>query len=289
MIHFRRITGTALVFAAGIFFGPRAEAAPIYADVIAVVDESGSMSGEHAWLGTMVSSLESGLQTAGVTGPNRYGLVGFGGGAAHLPGHTHPVGGGEFGTAAEFATATGTLLINGSLEDGWDGIDHGLSYAMRGDAARNMILVTDEDRDNANGALTYANVLAALNQANVQLNAVVNASFSCGAFGTNQVLGVDSIGRAYVADGAGGFTTCQGAAFVTDFGTTKENYVDMAWATGGAAWNLNLLRAGGLTATSFSNAFVAVKVEEISQSPEPATVLLMGLGLAAAVRRRMRG
>ena len=289
MSYFRRITGTALVLAAGVFFGPRAEAAPIYADIIAVVDESGSMSGEHAWLGTMVGSLETGLQNAGVTGPNRYGLVGFGGAGTHQPGHTHPVGGGEFGTSAEFAAATGTLLINGSFEDGWDGIDHGLTYAMRADAARNMILVTDEDRDNANGALTYANVLGALNQANVLLNAVVDASFRCGAFGANQVLGVDSTGRSYVADGAGGFTTCDGGLFVSGFGTTKADYVDMAWATGGAAWNLNLLRAGGLTATSFSNAFVSVKVAEISQSPEPATVLLMGLGLAAAVRRRIRG
>jgi hypothetical protein len=292
MRHFRRITGTAFVLAAGLFFGPRAEAAPIYADVIAVVDESGSMSGEHAWLGTMVGSLESGLQGAGVTGPNRYGLVGFGGGGGAHPvaGHQHNVGGGEFGTAAEFSTATAGLVISGGFEDGWDGIDHALSYSMRADAAKNMILVTDEDRDNNNGALTYANVLAALNGANVLLNAVVDANFRCGNFGANQVLGVDSTGRSFVADGAGGFTTCQGGTFASGFGTTKTDYVDMAWATGGAAWNLNLLRAGGATAESFSNAFVAIKVQEIAQpSPEPATVLLMGLGLAAAVRRRMRG
>jgi hypothetical protein len=280
------------VLAAGLFFSPKADAAPIYADVIAVVDESGSMAGEHAWLGTMVGSLESGLQGAGVTGPNRYGLVGFGGGGGAHPaaGHQHDVGGGEFGTAAEFSTATGGLVTSGSFEDGWDGIDHALSYSLRADAAKNMILVTDEDRDNANAALTYANVLAALNADDVLLNAVVDASFRCGNFGANQVLGVDSTGRSFVADGNGGFSTCQGGVFVSGFGTTKTDYVDMAWATGGAAWNLNLLRAGGATAQSFSNAFVAIKVQEIAQpTPEPATVLLMGLGLAAAVRRRMRG
>jgi hypothetical protein len=291
----RRVLVGALALAAGIATSARVEAAPIYADVIAVVDESGSMAGEHAWLGTMVTSLEAGLQTAGVTGPNQYGLVGYGGGGGAHPvtGHQHAVGGGQFGTAAQFAAATGGLVTTGGTEDGWAGINFALGYAMRADSARNMILVTDEDRDNTNAALTFAGVTSALNAANVLLNAVVDASFRCGAFGANQVLGVDSTGRAYVADGLGGYTTCEGAVFASAAGTTKADYVDMAWATGGAAWNLNLLRAGGLTATSFSNAFVAVKVEEISQqptpSPEPATMLLMGVGLAAAVRRRMRG
>ena len=291
-MNIRKIAGAAFAVAAAALFAPRAEAAPIYADIIAVVDESGSMSGEHAWLGTMVGSLELGLQGAGVTGPNQYGLVGFGGGGGVHPsaGHQHNVGGGQFGTAAQFAAATAGLVTTGATEDGWAGITFGLTYGMRADAARNMILVTDEDRDNTNAALTFANVLASLTSANVQLNAVVDASFRCGNFGANQVLGVDSTGRAYVADGAGGYTTCDGAVFAAGAGTTKADYVDLAWGTGGAAWNLALLRAGGLTADSFSSAFVAVKVEEITnQAPEPGTMLLMGLGLAAAVRRRVRG
>ena len=75
-------------------------------------------------------------------------------------------------------------------------------------------------------------------------------------------------------------------------GTTESDYVNgLAFATGidGAAWDLNRLRAGGLTATSFTNAFVDVKVEEItSQIPEPTTLALMGLGLAGLGYRRHR-
>ena len=47
------------------------------ADVIFVVDESGSMNTEHGWIAGMVASLDAGLVNAGVTG-NQYGLVGFG-------------------------------------------------------------------------------------------------------------------------------------------------------------------------------------------------------------------
>ncbi|MEN8444657.1 MAG: SdrD B-like domain-containing protein, partial [Cyanobacteria bacterium J06555_13] len=46
------------------------------ADVVFVVDESGSMDTEHEWLTTMVLELESALQSRGIT-DNRYSLVGY--------------------------------------------------------------------------------------------------------------------------------------------------------------------------------------------------------------------
>lgn len=261
------------------------------ADVIVVVDESGSMGGEHAWIDDMISALDTGLANVGVTG--RYGLVGFGGGSTHLLGHTHTVGGGEFGTAAQFATAAGTLLTNGSTEDGWDGIHDALGYSFDSGAAVNIILVTDEDRDTANGAWTYANTLAALVGKGALLNAVIN-----GTFNPLTPLGVDSDGNAYYADGSGGFTSTGGGTFASGSGTTGVDYVDLAWDTGGAAWDLNLLRAGGLTAQSFTAAFVDIKVQEIQEQveglvPLPGALpmgagLLALLGLGGAIRRRRR-
>lgn len=260
------------------------------ADVLFLVDESGSMAGEHAWLSGMVTDLDAGLVGAGVTG-NQYALVGFGGtdAAGQLP-HAHTVGGGSWGTAAELSTATGSLVASGGIEDGWNAIDYALStYSFRGNAALNIVLITDEDRDNQNAALSYAGVLSQLQGHNAKLNVVVNASLSGGALGIYEN-GADS---SYLADGSGGFTKTAGGSVVSDFGTTKEDYIDMALATDGAAWDLNKLRTGGLTATSFTAGFVDLKVQEIQQQqpvvPEPTTVALFGIGLltlAGLARRK---
>jgi len=272
----------ATALAAASMTGSQAFAVPLYADVVAIVDESGSMSGEHAWLSGMVTSLDSGLNTAGLT-PNRYGLVGFGASTSHgTPGHQHDVGGAgsQFGTAAQFGTATSGLVISGSLEDGWDGIDFANGYSFRTGAARNYILVTDEDRDTSDNTLTYAGVLGSMTATNTLLNAVLNIAIRCGD--GSVALGVDSTGKGYKADGSGGYTTCTDASISPS--TSKTAYADMALATGGAAWDLNQLRTGGNTAVSFSKAFVDIKVQEIQQQdpsiPEPATLALLGLGLA---------
>ncbi|MEE9355010.1 MAG: vWA domain-containing protein [Methylococcaceae bacterium] len=274
------------------------------ADIIFVVDESGSMSGEHAWLQGMVTTLDSELNGAGVSN-NRYGIVGFGGSSTHLEGHGHDAGGNPFGTASQASTAVNTLVTSGGTEDGYDGINAAFNYNLRSDAATNIILVTDEDRDVVNAALNFSGIQSAFGSNNALLNVVVDAGFSDASSG--DALGVDASRNAYLADGAGGFTSTAGGVVGNGDGTTIEDYVDLAFATGGASWDLNLLRAGGLTADSFTRAFIDIKVAEITQQvpvtptnpqeptspiddspapanpaavPVPAALPLMGFGLA---------
>lgn len=258
------LMGLVLLFASLLASVPvQAQQAPVAADVIVVMDESGSMSGEQRWSAEMIPLLDTGLQEYGIGSEaqeNAYGLVGFGNSAV-VP-RTVQVEGDFFGSPGGFVTAAGQLRVSGGTEDGWRGIEFALDqYPRRNGAAVNIILVTDEDRDNTLSSVTYASVLQKLNDNGALLNAVVNARMYCGSGA--RALGMDSLGTGYVADGSGGFTTCEGAYATSGSGQTIADYVDLAIENGGAAWDLSVLRSGGMNARSFSSALLAIKIDEI--------------------------
>lgn len=261
-----------------------------YADIIVVVDESGSMGGEHAWIGGAIQALEASLVANAVgsgVDPNQYALIGFG--SASVAPRKLLLNGNDWGSATDFAAATGGLLTNGGTEDGYAGIDFAFNqYAYRANSSVNVILITDEDRDNTNAALTYASTLASLTAADAILNVVVDATLTNNI---SQGVGLSDDGTLYVADGLGGYTEEAGGFVSGAYVNTEADYIDLAHATNGAAWNLNLLRAGGLTADSFTAAFVDIKTEEIIIDiiPEPMTMMALSAGLAALggyIRRR---
>jgi hypothetical protein len=259
-------------------------------NVVFIVDKSGSMSGEQAFLQDVVGDLDAALGLAGVTNRS-YGVVGFG--RSSSVGQLGRVLGSGLTNATDAATNLGNLEISGGFEDGYSAINFALTaFNYTAGAAINFILVTDEDRDNGNNALTTASIRNSLTGSSILLNAVVNNSLRTS---TNAVaLGVDSNGDAYSADGSGGFTTTAGGVIGSGSGTTKTDYADLAVATGGAVWDLNQLRAGGLVAESFTQAFIDIKVQEIISQPPSGVIplpaagwmLLAGIGGLAAMRRR---
>ena len=267
-----------------------------YADIIFMVDESISMAdGDQNWIGQMAVELDVLLVAAGI-GPNRYGLVGFGS-FSHDPleaAHRHDVGPADadpmFGTASELNNAAASLISDGGTEDGYDAIDEALDYPFRPSAATNLILITDEDRDSI-ASLTKQQVLEDILSNAARLNVVVGAEFddsnpntTCEVEwppppeppsepqeGLGCVLGVDASGNAYLPDGNGGFIVTTGGVVLPpasqppppEPNDTNEDYVELAWDTDGAAWSLWLLREGGDLSTSFTNAIVGLKNDEI--------------------------
>jgi hypothetical protein len=263
-------------------------------NVVFIVDESGSMAGEQAFLQSVIEDLDAALATEGVTNRS-YGVVGFGGPNNGNP-RTMTTGAPALADATQTKADLGTLVVNGGTEDGFEAINYALTaFNYVAGAAINYILVTDEDRD-VTSSDTFASVLASLQRRNILLNAIVNNPFTSDNFTAASVLGINDSGEAYIADGSGGFTTDTGAVVGNGDGTTETDYVAMALQTGGAAWNLNLLRAGGLTADSFAKSFIDIKVGEITTQPPSgptpvplpagAWLLLGGLGALAATRRK---
>lgn len=229
------------------------------ADIIFLVDESGSMEGEQAWLGDVITPLDASLEAAGISN-NRYGLVGFADTA-----RIRQSGDDRWMTAADFASATDTLSTNRSgHEDGYKGIDFALqNYVFREHAARNIILVTDEDRTNRDSALSFSSMAGDLEDNDVYFSLIANALLEDES--GNDAFGVEADGTAYIDDDTGGFLELPGGDYTGSVGirggTTadiKPDYVDLAWEVGGITWDLNFLREGGQPADVFTDVFVDV-------------------------------
>ena len=247
-----------------------------FTDIVVVVDESGSMDTEHSWLqgpdnGSVMVVLDRALYAAGVQDV-RFGLTGF---PSETPARGFDVGetGQLFGTSLEFEQAALDLTLwGGWTEDGYCALQFVFDvYPFTSGPRKNVILITDEDRDVLQSfpecePLDFDIVRSNLETAGIVLNAIVDCSFTTA--GGDSALGValDESGEevAYVEDGVGGFVTVPGPVDKLGFGSTVADYVDLALKLGGAAWDLNKLREGAFSAESFTNAFIDVKVKEIT-------------------------
>ena len=180
--------------------------------VVYVVDESGSMIGEHQWLNTTVISLDENLKARKVM-DNLYALVGF---ASQKPtrdsqlGRIIPVGpnGEHCGTATQVKDALKNLHTDGRIEDGYSAMGVALQdvscmkarMRQRANAtACQIILITDEDRDILT-AWTFETMREELARQDCILNVIIKERFM-GKEGRReyQALGVDRRGRAVVA------------------------------------------------------------------------------------------
>ncbi len=173
-------------------------------------------------------------------------------------------GGVLFGTSAQFATSATSLSSLGRRGDGYEGVTTALStYLFRDEAAASVVLLTSNNRDDLLSALTFDTVRADLQQKQATFDVLLDGPTT--GEGGQTALGVRADKTAYVADGGGQFTDATGGAFAGS-STLKQQYVDLAWDSGGTTWDLNQLRTGGTTADSFTTAFIAAKVAEISSN-----------------------
>lgn len=131
----------------------------IVADIMWVVDTSGSMGPDIAQVKARIAEFDAVMVGAGVDA--NYGLVRFGGANTLIQ---------DLTTFADFTRAGGPFALlganGGSTEDGSAAMQVALTAGFRLDAVRNIILVTDENDDNAGnrGALDAALAATAENE-----------------------------------------------------------------------------------------------------------------------------
>ena len=236
------------------------------ADVVFVVDESGSMAAEHDWIKGVVLQLDPLLQAQGVGAgnrPNKFALVGF---AAPVE---EQIAGRlltDLTTPQGFVAAVSGLSLDGSYEDGYSGIQYALDHAsLRSNTSRILVLVTDEDRSVLDPTLMNDIILQRLQDESVVLNVVVNQGF---LYGSSFALGVSEGNIAYIYDDTRTslYSANRGGIQYPryyGYGNTLHDYVDLAFQLNGAAWDINQLRLGGVYSEAFTNSFIDAKVAEV--------------------------
>jgi hypothetical protein len=199
---------------------------------VVVLDRSGSMGQSYDWLAALTGRIDAALGAPAAD--HRYGLIEF----LDKP-QLVSFGSGALGSADALATALRGLHTGGGQEDGYRAMHVALQrFAPMHSEAANLLLVSNEDRDALAAALDAKTIAAELAAADVRLDAVVNVRFRC-ADG-REALGMLSTGEGYVA-GSEGVATCADVHpedTIPAGQTTVADYVDLALATGGTAWNV---------------------------------------------------
>ncbi|CAJ1946047.1 unnamed protein product [Cylindrotheca closterium] len=264
-----------------------------------VVDESGSMETEQAFLReTALPKIAESLYT--IYGYDHVFLSSNGFGARNLanvktdPMYFRHLGASRFKQTAPFAPENPQLLEwvnNGSREDGYHALRSAMywvplvisGYNMHEECAtidRNLILVTDEDRDSENIGVTMDEVQRWMADRDYILNIVIPINI-LGELNNLGAKVTSSGSELFIADGSGGWTTELSEAPFNEIAannpeegtsnpahTAYEHYVPLITDTAGAVWCVDSLRRGirdedENLALSFANAFVNVKAEEI--------------------------
>lgn len=252
---------------------------PSAAVVAFVVDESGSMRGEHEWLRSTVETLETNLQrrNIGRLRQNEYALVGFGHKDDADPTRERGkvlMGDSGCGSAQDLRNALDSMFVDGRLEDGYSAISTALAgipclqQPRPPNTACQVILATDEGRD----ILTpwvFQTILEQLRRYDCVLNVVVWEQMRGRATESSpwvRALGVSEGTGAVIAQDNDQFVIVPHGIAFKDSGheDTHEAYVELAAATGGAAWDLDMLRTERYR-QSFTNGFIEVKIQEIER------------------------
>jgi len=198
------------------------------AQVILIVDESGSMYGRQAWLGRALPMLEKALdQRNHNLSPQRveYTLSGFTTDSRNL---AHQ---------SSIPVATGAvqdLRTDGGIEDGYVAVRDVLYRHKNFDnGPSTVILITDEDRDDTDSQLSLADLADFMNARATIFHAAIPARIECSDGISGIAIDVEKTALVPYVDAPHSCTEADVQA--------SDDYAELAWETGGLVWNLNMV------------------------------------------------
>ena len=194
------------------------------ADIVLLIDDSGSMQLEHEWLLAMVPYLEAALIKAGVGdygNRNRYCAIAFGGIGPLEPAHFLLVNGEKCFTADQFPKARIQLKNVGLNEDGYEAIHFAINNVPFRDSpfiAKNVFLISDEGRTiiPQGQSLTKSSVRDELLNNDALLNVIVSVSYLDTSNRAEVVLGQDGNGVTYLLRPNGQYTSNTDGLVITE-------------------------------------------------------------------------
>ncbi len=210
---------------------PAYEGPTLTPQLVLIVDESGSMQGRHAWLLEVLPTLGQELikRNKYVFPDNvKFTVAGFTNQIRILI---------QEGSDIDAARAVSYLRTVGGIEDGYVAIRNVLNrHPEYEDTPTTVILVSDEDRDVTDSDISLASLADYLTMKGVVVHVVVPAQIFCPD--RKAGLAVDMY-RVALHPGFDGLSTCAGAMT-----RTYQEYAELAWATGGLVWDLDLVAPG---------------------------------------------
>lgn len=196
------------------------------AQVILIVDESGSMNGRQEWLGRALPMLGKALEERNHNlSPQRveYTLSGFTTDSRNLA-HQSSI--------SVAAGAVQDLRNDGGTEDGYVGVRDVLYRHKKFDSGPStVILITDEDRDDTDSQLSLADLADFMNARATILHAAIPARIECNDGISGIAIDAEKTALTPYVDAP---ISCVEADI-----QASDDYAELAWETGGLVWDLN--------------------------------------------------
>ena len=258
------------------------------ADIVLIVDDSGSMAEAHSWIPSAAAALEDALQLAEIGTienlPNKYYVVRFGlaGGSRS---EVVTVSGSAALESTQVAAAMETFTEEGNAEDGYEAIERALSIKelrSHEDVALNLALVTDEPRDPldapAGTELSLTDIREKLLKRNATLNLLGKFNFASTEI-SGKIAAIDYVGHIHLVNettvSTAGFQNMKKTSMTLKDPTYQYNddscrsfvvYAPLAMSTGGAVWNLGVIETteeNDEERVAFTKTLARIKVEEV--------------------------